>query len=56
MPKHFQKWKTYIDHINKKKKTRATIAKAKGLEPLAQIIFEQNDKRNIEEIAKRIYR
>ena len=35
-----------------KKKTRATIAKAKGLEPLAQIIFEQNDKRNIEEIAK----
>ena len=35
-----------------KKKTRATIAKAKGLEPLALIIFEQNDKRNIEEIAK----
>ncbi len=35
-----------------KKKTRATIAKAKGLEPLAQIIFEQNNKRNIEEIAK----
>lgn len=35
-----------------KKKTRATIAKAKGLEPLAQIIFEQNNKRNIKEIAK----
>ena len=35
-----------------KKKTRATVAKAKGLDPLAQIIFEQQDKRNIEEIAK----
>ena len=46
----------YRPYKQKKKKTRATIAKAKGLEPLAQIIFEQNDKRNIEEIAKRIYR
>ena len=35
-----------------KKKTRATVAKAKGLEPLAQIIFEQKDMRDIEEIAK----
>ena len=35
-----------------KKKTRATVAKAKGLDPLAKIIFEQQDKRNIEEIAK----
>ena len=35
-----------------KKKTRATIAKAKGLEPLANIIMEQNDARPIEEIAK----
>ena len=35
-----------------KKKTRATIAKAKGLEPLANIIFEQKDKRDIDEIAK----
>ena len=35
-----------------KKKTRAMVAKAKGLDPLAQIIFEQQDKRNIEEIAK----
>ena len=35
-----------------KKKTRATIAKAKGLEPLANIIFEQKDKRDINEIAK----
>lgn len=35
-----------------KKKTRAKVAKAKGLDPLAQIIFEQQDKRNIEEIAK----
>ncbi len=35
-----------------KKKTRATVAKAKGLEPLANIILEQKDERNIEEIAK----
>ena len=35
-----------------KKKTRATIAKAKGLEPLANIILEQKDKRDINEIAK----
>ena len=35
-----------------KKKTRATVAKAKGLEPLAQIIIEQKEKTPIEEIAK----
>ena len=35
-----------------KKKTRATIAKAKGLEPLATIIYLQMDKRDIYEIAK----
>ncbi len=35
-----------------KKKTRATIAKAKGLEPLAQIIYEQKETRPIEEIAQ----
>ena len=35
-----------------KKKTRATIAKSKGLEPLANIIWEQKDVRPIEEIAK----
>ena len=35
-----------------KKRTRATIAKEKGLEPLATIIYLQSDKRNIEEIAK----
>ena len=34
-----------------KKKTRATIAKAKGLEPLADIIFAQREKKPIEEIA-----
>ena len=34
-----------------KKKTRATIAKAKGLEPLADIIYAQREKRPIEEIA-----
>ena len=32
--------------FKQKKKTRATIAKAKGLEPLANIIFEQKDKRD----------
>ena len=35
-----------------KKKTRATVAKAKGLEPLAQIIIEQKETRPIQEIAK----
>ena len=34
-----------------KKKTRATVAKAKGLEPLANIIFEQKEKKDINEIA-----
>jgi len=36
-----------------KKKTRATVAKAKGLEPLAEIIFEQEEKTDINEIAKK---
>lgn len=35
-----------------KKKTRATIAKAKGLEPLAKIIYDQRDARKLEAIAK----
>ena len=35
-----------------KKRTRATIAKEKGLEPLALIIFEQEDKRTAEELAQ----
>ena len=35
-----------------KKKTRATVAKAKGLEPLAQIIIEQKETTNVNEIAK----
>ena len=35
-----------------KKKTRATVAKAKGLEPLAKIIIEQTEKEDIFEIAK----
>ncbi len=34
-----------------KRRTRATMAKEKGLEPLAQIIFEQKDRRNLEELA-----
>ncbi len=36
-----------------KKRTRATIAKEKGLEPLATIIYEQNDEGTLEEIAKK---
>jgi len=36
-----------------KKKTRATVAKAKGLEPLSIIIFEQKEKTDIIEIAKK---
>ena len=36
-----------------KKKTRATVAKAKGLEPLAEIIYKQEEKEPIEEIAKK---
>ena len=35
-----------------KKKTRATVAKAKGLEPLANIIIEQKETKPLEEIAK----
>ena len=35
-----------------KKKTRATVAKAKGLEPLAEIIKEQKETTDIFEIAK----
>ena len=35
-----------------KKKTRATVAKAKGLEPLANIILEQKETKDIKEIAK----
>ena len=35
-----------------KKKTRATIAKAKGLAPLAEIIIKQEETKDIREIAK----
>ena len=35
-----------------KKKTRATVAKLKGLEPLAQVIIEQKEIKPIQEIAK----
>ena len=35
-----------------KKKTRATVAKTKGLEPLADIILEQKETKDINEIAK----
>ncbi|MBR0350696.1 MAG: RNA-binding transcriptional accessory protein [Clostridia bacterium] len=35
-----------------KKKTRATVAKAKGLEPLAEIIIKQEEKQDIFDLAK----
>ena len=35
-----------------KKRTRATIAKEKGLEPLALVIFEQKERKDINEFAK----
>ncbi len=35
-----------------KRQTRATIAEAKGLKPLAEIIYAQKDTRSLEEIAK----
>lgn len=35
-----------------KKKTRATVAKAKGLEPLANIIFEQKKKIQLKKLLK----
>ena len=38
--------------FKQKKKTRATVAKAKGLEPLAKIIIEQKETKPIEEIAE----
>ena len=38
--------------FKQKKKTRATVAKAKGLEPLAKIILAQKEIKNVEEIAK----
>ena len=37
--------------FKQKKKTRATVAKAKGLEPLAEIIIAQEEKTPIEELA-----
>ena len=47
---------TEVDDIYRpfrpKRRTRATIAKELGLEPLANVILEQNKNDNIEEIAK----
>ncbi|MDM1551432.1 Tex family protein [Empedobacter falsenii] len=37
----------------KKKKTRATIAKEKGLEPLAKIIMKQNNIHDLDDLAKK---
>ena len=39
--------------FKQKKKTRATVARAKGLEPLSDIILAQEEKENIYEIAKK---
>ena len=48
-------WRCSICHIyrpyKQKKKTRATVAKAKGLEPLAEIILKQEEQKDIKEIA-----
>ena len=38
--------------FKQKKKTRATVAKAKGLEPLADIIIAQEEKKDINEVAQ----
>ena len=38
--------------FKQKKRTRATIAKEKGLEPFSNILLEQSDLREIEDIAK----
>lgn len=38
--------------FKQKKRTRAIIAKERGLEPLSQIIYEQTEKKDIYEIAK----
>ena len=38
--------------FKQKKRTRATIAKEKGLEPFSNILLEQRDLREIEDIAK----
>ena len=38
--------------FKQKKKTRATVAKAKGLEPLSEIIYNQEEKEQIEKIAQ----
>lgn len=35
-----------------KKRTRATIAKEKGLEPLALVVFEQKERKDVNEFAK----
>lgn len=43
----------YYLPYKKKKKTKATIAKEQGLEPLAKIIMKQNPIRDLEELANR---
>jgi len=43
----------YYLPFKKKKKTKATIAKEQGLEPLAKIIMKQNPIRDLDELANR---
>jgi len=43
----------YYLPYKKKKKTKATVAKEQGLEPLAKIIMKQNPIRDLEELASR---
>ena len=57
--KHLENSKTLAEvediyrPYKQKKRTRATIAKEKGLEELANIIFNQEEKKEINEIAKK---
>ena len=45
--------KTYTDRLKAKKQTRATKARDKGLEPLAQIILRQDVKQSVKKIAEK---
>ncbi len=47
-------WKIFICLINLKRKTKASIAIEKGLEPLAKLLFEQKNVNVSEEAVKYI--
>ena len=53
MLKNWSMLKTYIDHIKKKRKTKATEAIAQGLQPLADYISKQSETSNVKEEAKK---